>query len=1142
MIKNFRQLTFALSIVAAMMFNSAMALSPKREMRSTWLTTVWGIDWPSTQGATSSAQTSQKKELTQYLDNLEACNFTSTCFQVRSMGDAMYPSQYAPWSSYISGTRGKDPGWDPLAFFVEEAHKRGLEAYVWLNPYRWSSGTTWSTAMDKEWQNNGMLIAGDDASYITFDPGLPETRELIVNVIKEILANYKIDGIIFDDYFYPSGGTTEGTSAPDYNTYKSSGTTLSMGDWRRANVNQMVKDVYDAIQATRPDVRFGISPAGVSSKSASKYGVASPSSYGVSASDWQYAQIYSDPLAWMAEGTIDFISPQCYWLTTHSSAPFGPLTKWWHYANQTIGKTHYYASHSVSYIGSSDTQSNWDELVKQINYNRQYSPDGVYGSIYYSHKNVTSGTRSLLQQDTYSHRALVPVIDWKTKTNYGKVANLKSTGSSLSWDAVSNGDAIIRYTVYAIPTEKTLSEVQMANGDGISNEYLLGVSYSTTYSVPSDKQGDFYYAVCVYDGYGNEFEPAIVGYPDGESTAVTLTFPVGGATASWMADFQWSAVANATYTFEIADKSNFTNVLIQKKGLTTNKVNVDLSQLEESKTYYWRVSCAESGKLPSVSNVESFKTSVKPSAPVVALVSPSNGATFDDNFTFEWKGVDVDSYELQVSTSEDFSSIKYKKEIAAGASKISEPMTISLLGKGKFYWRVLSKDSQMKTSTSEVRSFEITKIVVGNYEPGYSVVLDKDTYAKVGDMEFTSLWFRSAMDGYKNMTFGDDGKLNRGFCAVGDYVYVAGRTENSTSTTIYLRKMDGQTGEIISDIILGDEGKVSYYPCNDVIKDSKGNVCITNLTLNIGSTPLLIHKVDLETGVLTEVASLTMSGLSSTRIDHVSILGDVESGDFTVFGAVSKSKIIVRWTFEDGEEVESTTCTLKSLYPTSATAMGIAPVVIPVTADDIFVVGGDMHLTRYSFSTGKVTDSFANNVLLTPEGYEINGGTYFTLNDQNYLIYPYSDYNTVGHTYNLTKVNANYDYNSMELMWGFPKGSIGSVNSSTMQAEVDYVHGANGIVYVYVYVPGNGIAAYTLNDSSVSGLEEVMLQDMNMTVDGSTINFGKLVDKVELYSMSGVQLAKESNVSKVELNVASGVYIVKAVTGDVVITKKVVVK
>ena len=1140
--KNFRQLTVVLSVVVAIMANSAFALSPKREMRSTWLTTVWGIDWPSTQGATSSAQTTQKKELTEYLDNLEACNFTSTCFQVRSMGDAMYPSQYAPWSSYISGTRGKDPGWDPLAFFVEEAHKRGLEAYVWLNPYRWSSGTTWSTAIDKEWQNSGMLIAGDDASYITFDPGLPETRELIVNVIKEILENYRIDGIIFDDYFYPSGGTTEGTSAPDYNTYKSSGTTLSMGDWRRANVNQMVKDVYEAIQATRPDVRFGISPAGVSSKSASKYGVSSPSSYGVSASDWQYAQIYSDPLAWMAEGTIDFISPQCYWLTTHSSAPFGPLTKWWHYANQTIGKTHYYASHSVSYIGSSDTQSNWAELVKQINYNRQYSPDGVYGSIYYSHKNVTSGTRSLLQQDTYSHRALVPVIDWKTKTNYGKVANLKSAGTSLSWDAVSNGDAIIRYTVYAIPTEKTLSEVQMANGDGISNEYLLGVSYSTTYSVPSDKQGDFYYAVCVYDGYGNEFEPAIVGYPEGESTTVTLTFPVGGVTASWMADFQWSAVENATYTLEIADKSNFTNVLIQKKGLTTNKVNVDLSQLEESKTYYWRVSCAESGKLPSVSNVESFKTSVKPSAPAVTLVSPSNGATFEDNFVFEWNGVDVDSYELQVSALKDFSTIKYKKEITAGASKISEPMTISLLGKGVFYWRVLSKDSQMKTSASEVRSFEITKVAVGNYEPGYSIVKDKDTYAKSNSMEFTSLWFRSVMDDYKNITFGEDGRLNRGFCAVGDYVYLAGRTENSSSSTIYLRKIDGMTGEIISDIILGDEGKVSYYPCNDVIKDSKGNVCISNLTLNIGSTPLLIHRVNLETGELTEVASLTMSGLSNTRVDHASILGDVESGDFIVFAAVSKSNTIIKWTFENGEEVSSTTSTLKSFYPSSASVLGIAPCVIPVTENDIFVVGGDIHMSRYNFSTGKLTDSFANKIALTPEGFEINGGAYFTLNKQNYLLYPYSDYNTTGHAYNLTKVNSNYDFNSMDLMWEFPKGSIGSVNSTTYQAEVDYVLVRDGIARIYVYVPGNGIAAYELNDTSVSGVENLISDVVEFSLNGNEIILAKNVDKIALYNMFGVQVFNATNVSAADLDVLPGFYIVEITDGGKVVSKKVLVK
>ena len=1142
MIKNFRRLTVVFSIVAAMMCNTVAAVSPKREMRSTWLTTVWGIDWPSTQGATSSAQTKQKAELTQFLDNLKDCNFTSTCFQVRSMGDAMYPSKYAPWSSYLSGTRGNDPGWDPLAYFVEEAHKRGIEAYVWLNPYRWSSGTTWSTAMDKEWQNSGMLIAGDDASYITFNPGLPETRQLIVNVINEILENYKIDGIIFDDYFYPSGGTTEGSSAPDYDTYKSSGTTLSMGDWRRANVNQMVKDVYDAIQATRPDVRFGISPAGVSSKSASKYGISSPSQYGVSASDWQYAQIYSDPLAWMAEGTIDFISPQCYWLTTHSTAPFGPLTRWWHYANATIGKTHYYASHSVSYISESDTQSNWNELVKQIGYNRQYSPDGVYGSIYYSHTSVTSGTRDLLKQDTYSHPALVPIIDWKTKTNYGKVANLTSTGSALSWNAVTNGNAIIRYTVYAIPTSVTLDAAKLSNGDGISNEYLLGVSYATTYNVPTAKQGDFYYAVCVYDGYGNEFEPAVVGYPEGESTKVTLTFPINNTVVDWVADFKWSAISDATYSFEVSDNKDFTNVIIEKKGLTTNSVNVDLGSLEESKTYYWRVSSTEKGKLPTVSDVATFKTSVRPSAPVVTLVSPANGTSFEADFEFKWNGVDVDSYELQVSANQDFSNIKYKKEIIAGASQITEPMVISLLGKGKFYWRVLSKDSHMKTSSSEVRSFEITKIVVGSFEPGYSIKLDKDTYAQVGDMTYKSLWFRSVMEDYDNMSFGEDGSYNRGFCAVGDYVYLSGRTENSTSATIYLRKMDGKTGEIVSDIILGDAAKVSYYPCNDVVKDSKGNVCISNLTLNIGSNPLKIHLVDLETGALTEVASLTKSGLSNTRVDHVAITGDVVEGNFTIFAALSKSNTILRWTFEDGEEAEATSCTLKSFYPSSASNLGIAPFVIPITNDDIFVVGGDVHMTRYNFSTGKITDSFANKSALTPEGFEINGGAYLTLNKNNYLIYPYCDYNTTGHAYNLTKVNSNYDFSSMELMWEFPKGSIGSVNSATYQAEVDYVLGEDGIAWIYVYVPGNGVAAYELNDTSASGIENILSQDMAISISGSTISLGKIVNRVKIYNLYGMQLANESNISAIDLNVAPGVYVVEIVDGESVISKKIMVK
>lgn len=1142
MLTNFKKTILSVAI-ASLAIGNATALSPKREMRSTWLTTVWGIDWPSTQGTSESAQASQKAQMTQYLDNLEAANFTSTCFQVRSMGDAMYPSEYAPWSSYVSGSRGTSPGWDPLAFFVEEAHKRGLEAYVWLNPYRWSSGTTWSTEMDKQWQSNNMLIAGtENSGYITFNPGLPETRELIVNVIKEILTNYRIDGIIFDDYFYPSGGTTEGSSAPDYDTYTSSGTTLSMGDWRRANVNQMVKDVYEAIQATRPDVRFGISPAGVSSKSASKYGVSSPSAYGVSASDWQYAQIYSDPLAWMAEGTIDFISPQCYWLTSHSSAPFGPLTQWWHYANATIGKCHYYASHSVSYIGSSDTQANWEEMIDQINYNRQYTQDGVYGSIYYSHKNVTSGLRSLMIEDTYSHPALVPVVDWKTKTNYGKVTNLLSSGAELTWDAVSNGNAIIRYTIYAIPAEITITDAQLANGDGISNEYLLGVSYSNSYSVPADKQGDFYYAVCVYDGYGNEFEPAIAGYPEGESAQVTLTAPINGATAPWLCDFSWSAVDNATYTLEIADNANFTNILVNQSSLTSNSANIDLYQLNAAQTYYWRVTASEKGKLPTTSDVATFKTSTRTNAPAVTLISPSNGATFEEDFTFQWSGVDVESYTLQVSPNSDFSTIKYSKEITAGEATVSEPMMISMLGKGMFYWRVLSNHRHMTSTASEVRTIEVLKIVVGNFEPGYQILTDIDGYDQADNIQLNSIWFRSVDENYDNITFGENGSFNRGFCAVGDYVYMSGRSENDNSATIYLRKFDGKTGEIINDIILGDEGKINYYPCNDVIKDSEENICITNLSLNVSSTPLKVHLVNLNDGSLTEVASVTYSGLSSARVDHAAIYGDVTTGNFQLYAAVSKTKYVIRWTFVDGELDKSETCSLQSFYPSTATVLGIAPRVIPIDGNSMFVVGGNTAFSRYDFSTGKMTDSFKNNSSLAPTGYEANGGVYFTLNNQNYLVYPYSDYTGGSHSFNLVSTNSNLDFSSMSLMWNMPKSGIGAINSATMQADADYVPVHEGKGVVYLFVPGNGISAYEVIDTTVSGIENVETSNVKMTVAGNSVMFNAIAEVVTIYNMTGAQVANARNTSSVSLNLTAGVYIINAVVNGETVTQKILVK
>ena len=201
----------------------------------------------------------------------------------------------------VVGTRGTNPGWDPLAFAVEECHKRGIECHAWVNPYRYANGGpgTWNTPQDQALRDSGILLTYTNSSGTTttvLNPGLPASRERIVNVCREMIENYDIDGIIFDDYFYPSGIPTN-SSAADYSLWQNSGTSLSFANWRRAQVNQMVADVYNMVQQVKPQVRFAIGPAGVAgtaATSASQHGV-NPCPTG---SDWQYSSLFSDPLAW----------------------------------------------------------------------------------------------------------------------------------------------------------------------------------------------------------------------------------------------------------------------------------------------------------------------------------------------------------------------------------------------------------------------------------------------------------------------------------------------------------------------------------------------------------------------------------------------------------------------------------------------------------------------------------------------------------------------------------------------------------------------------------------------------------------------------------------------------------------------------
>lgn len=532
---NFSSLLKRSALAAVLLAIAALPMSSgvKREVRSVWMATVWALDWPSS----TSSTTAQKNEMVKYLDVLQKNNFNAVYFQVRTMSDAFYKSSYEPWSSYLTGTRGKDPGWDPLAFVVEECHKRGMECHAWVNPYRFSTGSNWSTAQDQALKSAGMLLAytkSDGKTTTILNPGLESVRKRIVDVCKEIISNYDVDGLVFDDYFYPEGIPVT-SSAGDYDLWQKSGASMTFGDWRRNNVNQMVADVYKMVQQQKPYVRFGISPAGAACTSA-----AVAAKHGIDrcpvASDWQYDGIFSDPVAWLEAGTIDYISPQLYWKTNHKTNPFGPMTKWWSYVAKHFGR-HHYASHSISFLNSSNTTSDWEEIGKQVQFSRDYTENEAPGAVFYSAAYVTgkkqSGFGEWLQVNKFQNKALTPAIDWK-KSDLEKVqvSALSKRATVLSWAGVDN----VRYSVYAVPESVNVETLD----SNIPAEYLLGVSYKTTYTMPDDKKSGYNYAVCVLDRYGNEYEPVYYGQSGvesiGENSGLTADYADGELRLSAVVD------------------------------------------------------------------------------------------------------------------------------------------------------------------------------------------------------------------------------------------------------------------------------------------------------------------------------------------------------------------------------------------------------------------------------------------------------------------------------------------------------------------------------------------------------------------------------------------------------------------------------
>ncbi|MBQ6166594.1 MAG: family 10 glycosylhydrolase [Muribaculaceae bacterium] len=651
---------------------------PKREFRSAWVATVWCLDWPS-QGA---GPDKQMAEMDRLLDSLKANNFNAVNFQVRSMCDAMYQSSYEPWSSYLTGTRGANPGFDPLQYVVEGCHMRGMECHAWVNPYRWSTGTDWNTPQDRELKENGWLLTY--GTTIILDPGQQRTIDRIVAVCKEIITKYDVDGILYDDYFYPSGIPAD-ASAQDYGEWQASGTSLSFGDWRRDNVNRMVRAVYDMIQQTRPEVRYGISPAGVAASSrtvADKYGV-EPCPTG---SDWQYNSIFSDPLAWISSQSIDYISPQVYWPFGHSTNDYGKISGWWGQIAAHFGRQVFISS-SISGLTGSSTEVQYKEYADEVEFNRTSSVDGNPGAIFYSCKYLYAINRNslahYLKNTVFNKPALPPVMPWKEGYNPGAVRNLERTGNSIRWIGYDN----VRYTVYAFPnTMNTTTFIGQI-------DYLLGMSYETTFEIPEQYQQGYQFAVCVLDRVGNEWEPAFLSVELEQLDNPVLISPEDGATVDAPFQFKWYKVEGATsYDVEVCTSANFSNVLERVSVTDTVASVLQFHKLTHGETYYWRVQSRADDCYSGVSEVR------RVTPMLLTITAPADGTEdLDVPVTVEWYTCGSSEVAtLEVAMDDSFANPVYTGTSATGSLVI--PDDVLEAGNTYFMRVTLSADGEMMTS------------------------------------------------------------------------------------------------------------------------------------------------------------------------------------------------------------------------------------------------------------------------------------------------------------------------------------------------------------------------------------------------------------------------------------------------------------
>ncbi len=486
---------------------SSQNVPPKRELRAVWIATVENIDWPSNRNLTPEQQ---QQEFVALIETHRRTGINAVFVQVRAAADAFYGKGTEPWSEWLTGKQGKapEPYYDPLEFMIDECHARGIEFHAWLNLNRVAhkSSKTFAANNVAKLHPNWIL---DYDSYKLFNFGLPEVRDYITETTLNIVQNYDIDGVHFDDYFYPY--TVTGQTLKDDEAFKQYGQHFAVkNDWRRNNIDLLIKQIADGIIATKPYVKFGISPFGVWRNKKND-----PTGSDTQAGQTSYDNLFADTKKWSKAGWIDYMMPQIYFSTQFDKVPFKTLTNWW--LDNRNGR-HLYIGQGAYRVGDAkQTDPAWgdvSEIPNQMRFLRKQS--GVNGSIFFSSKSLINnklGFTDSLKNNFYQYPALPPTMAWKDNIPPLSPQRLQVETNrqnfTLSWtapQAAKDGEKARYYAVYRFDDDEVI--------DLNDPRHFLTFCYNTTSTTDptAQKNKSYIYVVTALDRLHNESEPAQIKY------------------------------------------------------------------------------------------------------------------------------------------------------------------------------------------------------------------------------------------------------------------------------------------------------------------------------------------------------------------------------------------------------------------------------------------------------------------------------------------------------------------------------------------------------------------------------------------------------------------------------------------------------